>query len=51
MSDPTTTSAVLTGDDLPECDCADHVPADLADDDFWVCPKCDAVWHNGDEIA
>lgn len=39
MSDP------FDDDEAEDCGCADRVPADLAEDDFWVCPKCDAVWY------
>ena len=37
--------ATWEDDELPECDCADKVPADLGPDDFWPCPKCDAQWQ------
>lgn len=38
-------------DDLPEsdCDCSEKVPADLGPEDFWTCPKCDAVWYGEEE--
>ena len=46
VADDAYDAALWEDDEEPECDCADRVPHDLGEGDFWTCPKCDVQWSN-----